>query len=91
MRLVYQLIILSSLFALRFIYLYFLFINVLPACTYVLCVNIWCSWVPEEVIVCPGTRVTNGCELLCWCWELNLDPLQEQNIILTTEPTFLSS
>jgi hypothetical protein len=32
-----------------------------------------------------GTRVTDGCELLCGCWELNLDLLQEQLVLLTAE------
>ena len=27
------------------------------------------------------------CELLCVCWELNPDPLEEQPVILTTEPS----
>lgn len=25
----------------------------------------------------PGTRVTDGCEPPCGCWELNPDPLEE--------------
>lgn len=31
-------------------------------------------------------RVTHGCRLLCGCWELNLDPLQEQYVLLTNTP-----
>ena len=30
---------------------------------------------------------TDGCELLCGCWELNSVPLEEQSVLLTTEPT----
>ena len=35
----------------------------------------------------PGTGVTNGCELPCGCWELTPGPLEEQSVILTTEPS----
>lgn len=37
----------------------------------------------EEGITSPGNGVTGGCEMNCWCWELNLDPLQEQLVLLT--------
>jgi hypothetical protein len=33
-----------------------------------------------------GPRVIDGCEILCGCWRLNLGPLQEQKLLLTTEP-----
>jgi hypothetical protein len=39
----------------------------------------------EEGIGSPGTRIT-GCELPCRYWELNLDPQEEQPVLLTTEP-----
>jgi hypothetical protein len=32
-------------------------------------------------------RVTDGCEPPCGCWELNLGPLEEQTVFLTTEPS----
>ena len=33
-------------------------------------------------------KTTSGsCELPCGCWELNLDPLEEQPVLLTTEPS----
>ena len=35
----------------------------------------------------PGTGVTNSYELLCGCWELNLGPLEEPLVLLTTEPS----
>jgi hypothetical protein len=35
----------------------------------------------------PGSEVTDGCELLGGCWELDLSPLQEQLMHLTTEPS----
>ena len=30
--------------------------------------------------------ITDGCEPLCGCWELNLGPLEEQSALLTSEP-----
>ena len=38
----------------------------------------------------PGTGVTDSRELPCGCWELNLDPLEEQPVLLTTEPSLQS-
>ena len=31
--------------------------------------------------------ITDGCEPLCGCWELNLGPLEEQSVLLTAELT----
>jgi hypothetical protein len=31
--------------------------------------------------------ITDGCEPPCGCWELNSGPLQEQSLLLTTEPS----
>jgi hypothetical protein len=31
--------------------------------------------------------ITDGCEPLCGCWELNSGPLQEQPVSLTAEPS----
>jgi hypothetical protein len=31
-----------------------------------------------------GTGVTDSCEPPCVCWELNLGPLKEQSVLLTT-------
>ena len=42
---------------------------------------------PEEGVGFPGTRVTDGCEAWCGCWELNLD-LQVQSALLTDEQSF---
>ena len=30
---------------------------------------------------------THGCEPPCGCWELNSGPLEEQSVLLTTEPS----
>ena len=35
----------------------------------------------------PKAGVAGGCELQCQCWELNLGPLQEQQVLLTAEPS----
>lgn len=39
----------------------------------------------------PETRVSDGCEFSSGCWELNLDPLQEQQMLLTPESHLSSS
>ena len=38
---------------------------------------------PEEAI---GTHY-RGCEPPCGCWELNSGTLEEQSVLLTTEPS----
>lgn len=35
----------------------------------------------------PGTGGVDGCESPCWLWESNLGPVQEQQVLLTPEPT----
>jgi hypothetical protein len=35
------------------------------------------------------TGVTDGCQVPCGCWELNLRPLEEQTVLLTGEPSLL--
>jgi hypothetical protein len=45
----------------------------------------------EEGIGFPGTEVTDGCELPRVYWELNLGPLEEQSVLLTTEPSLQHS
>ena len=40
----------------------------------------------KEGVRFPGTVVTDICELLCGCWELHSDPLEEQPVLLTTKP-----
>jgi hypothetical protein len=31
--------------------------------------------------------ITDGCEPPCGCWDLNSGPLEEQSVLLTTEPS----
>lgn len=42
---------------------------------------------PEEDTRSPGTRVIGSCELLCWCWVLNLGTPQEEYVLLIREPS----
>ena len=48
----------------------------------------------QHLCLCEGTRssgagVTDSCELPCGCWELNPDPLEEQPVLLTSEPSLI--
>lgn len=40
---------------------------------------------PEKGIKSLGTRVADGCKLSCGCWEIDPSPLEEQEVLLTTE------
>lgn len=40
----------------------------------------------EKGIRYPGTEVTDSCELPDGCWEVNLGPLPEQQLLLTAKP-----
>ena len=42
------------------------------------CVCAWCSQGPEEDFRSPRTKVVEGCELQCECWDLNPGLLKEQ-------------
>jgi hypothetical protein len=35
--------------------------------------------------------ITDGCEPPCGCWDLNSEPLEEQSVLLTTEPSLQPS
>lgn len=39
-------------------------------------------WRLEGGVGAPWNCVTASCELLCACWEPNLDPVQEQSVLL---------
>jgi hypothetical protein len=49
--------------------------------------HVWCPWRPEEGIGSLRTGVMDGCESLCGFQESNPGPLQEQHVLLTTEPS----
>ena len=55
--------------------------SVLPACIYVDDMHVWCPQRSEEGIRFLGSRVMG--EPLCGYWELNLGPLQKQQVLLT--------
>ena len=42
---------------------------------------------PEEGVGSTGAGVTDRCEPPGGCWELNLDPLGEEPVLLPTKPT----
>lgn len=44
---------------------------------------IQCPQSPDKAVRSPGTRVSDGCELLCLCWEQNPGPLEEQPVVFT--------
>lgn len=54
-------------------------------CRYFFCICVWCPLRKEEVVGSPRTAVTDGCEALCGCWELNLCSLKDHPVFLTTE------
>jgi hypothetical protein len=43
--------------------------------------------VPTEAIGSSGTGVTDSCELPCGCWDSISGPLEEQQVLLTSEPS----
>ena len=61
--------------------------------TWVFCLYVCrCNAHPQrpEGIICPGTGVTELCELLCGCWESNPGLLKEERVLITTEPSLQS-
>ena len=65
---------------------YFMYMNVLSAC---ICAPVSCDAHAGQKRAYDSSRmrVRDGCQLPCWCWELNPGPLQEQPVLLTTEPS----
>ena len=48
--------------------------------------TIFCLCMPAGQKRAPDL-ITDGCEPPCGCWELNSGPLEEQAMLLTTEPS----
>ncbi|XP_040595934.1 E3 ubiquitin-protein ligase NEDD4 isoform X3 [Mesocricetus auratus] len=50
--------------------------------------EIWelCLDKPDDDVGSPGSDDTDGCEPPCGCWELNPGSLEEDHLLLTTEP-----
>lgn len=61
---------------------------VLPhACLCVICkIHAWRPQRPPKGLRYPGTVVTDSCNLLRGCWISNAGPLEEQTVLLPTEP-----
>lgn len=53
----------------------------LDFCILFCCMCIW-MWVLDALEL-----ELDRCELPCGCWDLNLGPLEEPTVLLTTEPT----
>jgi hypothetical protein len=47
-------------------------------------------YTPEESMGSSGSTVITGCEPPCGCWELNSGPLEDEPVLLTTEPSLSS-
>lgn len=60
--------------------------SVLTACMSVHSGYAWYPGGPEEGIRSPETGIADNGKQPGGCWELNLDPLQEQQLFLTSEP-----
>lgn len=56
-----------------------------PACI-ILHIGMWYPQRPKEHAASSGTGVPDHCERPCGSWELNADPLEEQQVLLTAEP-----
>ena len=52
-----------------------------------MCVHVSPSCMSVKVSDPPETRLTDKCELPCGCWELNLGPLGEREVLSTPEPS----
>jgi hypothetical protein len=69
-------------------------------CGGIFCVG-WCPYFLNFIYLineCPAVyiftclkrasdTITDGCEPPCSCWELNSGPLEDQSVLLTTEPS----
>jgi hypothetical protein len=63
-----------------------IFLKICISCAFVFCLHVCLC----EGVRSPGTTVIDKCELPCGCWELNLGLLEEQQVLLTTEPSLRS-
>lgn len=57
------------------------------ACLSLCATHVQCQESLEDSVRSPGTRVTNGCEMPCRCWEPNPGSLQDQQVLLNSEPS----
>jgi hypothetical protein len=64
-------------------------VGVLPACLPIF--DMTCLRRLEESVGSSGTVVIDGSERPCECWELNPGPVQEDLILLTSQPSLKPS
>lgn len=57
----------------------------LSACVSEYHMHAWCLRKPEKGVRFPEAEVTEGYEMQCGYWDLNLRPLEEQRELLTAE------
>lgn len=62
-------------------------LSVFPTCMCVHHMCFWCLEKQEEGIGCPGV-CKEGRKSHCVCWHPNPGPLQEQPVLLISEPFF---
>ena len=53
---------------------------------FTLCVKVHCNSLQTHQKRA-SDPITDGCESRCGCWKLNLGPLEEQSVLLTSEPS----
>lgn len=60
--------------------------SILSGCMSVQHMHVWHLWRLEKGLRSSGTRVTDGgWNPSCGCWNLNLDPLEDQIVLLTAK------
>ena len=70
--------------------IYIIHTDVLPSCKVHVHVHSACAWCPrspEEGIELLVVVFSDSCKLPWGCWESNLDPLKDQSVLLTPEPS----
>lgn len=54
---------------------------------YIIIPQIYSTYEGQKRVGSSGTRVTEGCEPPCACCECNPGPLEEQQVLLTIDPS----
>jgi len=71
----------------RFLFSIIIILNFLKWFIYFILVHYSCLHAHQKRASDP---ITDGCEPPCGFWELNSEPLEEQSVLLTTEPSLQS-
>lgn len=64
--------------------IYFMYLSIVPACTYVHHVHACSSQRPKEEFGSSGTGVPGCCKLSRGCWQQGLSPLQQKQVLLAS-------